>query len=163
MKKENVIKSCYDVMKRLTPLHYDCGKLCNGKCCGGDDNTGMILFPGEENFIDDTINIKECENGLKVAVCNGSCDRRKRPLSCRIFPLFPSIKEDEGGEYVEIEFDSRADCPLLEGNDKIDRRFCKAVKRVGKYLLLNDETAHVYRYIDEEIKEINTLKKLFEK
>lgn len=163
MKKENVIKSCYSVLGKLTPLDFDCGRLCEGRCCKGDEKTGMILFPGEENLIDHTINIIENECGIKFAICNGSCNRNKRPLSCRIFPLFPMIKNENDEEYIELECDRRADCPLLCGELKINRRFCKAVKRVGKYLLLNDETADVYRYICDEINEINQLEKIFQK
>ena len=55
MKKENVIKSCYSVLRKTTPLDFDCGKICNGKCCKGDENTGMIIFPGEEEFLDENI------------------------------------------------------------------------------------------------------------
>ena len=52
MKKEKVIESCYSQLRKVTPLDFDCGKICNGKCCKGDEKTGMILFPGEEEFID---------------------------------------------------------------------------------------------------------------
>lgn len=163
MKKENVIESCYSVLKKETPLDFDCGKLCDGRCCKGDNKTGMILFPGEENLIDDNINVIKDENGFSVAVCDGTCDRNKRPLSCRIFPVFPVIKNDNGREYVEVEFDVRADCPLLSGEIEINRRFCKAVKRVGKYLLLNEETARTYRFLSDEISDIIEFQKIFEK
>lgn len=163
MKKENVIKSCYSVLGKQTPLDFDCGKLCDGRCCKGDNKTGMILFPGEENLIDSNINVIKDENGFSVAVCDGTCDRNKRPLSCRIFPVFPVIKNDDGREYVEVEFDVRADCPLLSDEIKIKRRFCKAVKRVGKYLLLNEETARTYRFLSDEISDIIEFQKIFEK
>ena len=32
----------------LTPLQSDCGRLCGGACCQGDEQTGMLLFPGED-------------------------------------------------------------------------------------------------------------------
>lgn len=161
MTKENILKSCYSVLGKYTPLEFDCGKLCGGKCCGGDENTGMILFPGEENLIDPDIIVKKTEDGIPIAICNGTCDRNKRPLSCRIYPLFPHIINDEGREYIEIDFDSRADCPLTQGELNISRRFCKAVKRVGKYLLLNEETAGFYRELSEELEEYRQLEKIF--
>lgn len=141
MKKENVIESCYSVLRRTTPLNFDCGKICNGKCCKGDEKTGMLLFPGEENLIDPDINVIETENGDKLAVCNGTCDRNRRPLSCRIYPLFPVVSE--GGE-VKVCFDYRADCPLYKEEYEFSKRFVKGVKRVGKYLLLNEETKEFY-------------------
>lgn len=161
MTKENVLKSCYSVLRRYTPLDFDCGKLCGGKCCGGDRNTGMILFPGEEKLIDPDITVRETDDGTLIAICNGSCDRRKRPLSCRIYPLFPHIIEKEGRVDIQLDFDSRADCPLTQGEININKRFCKAVRRVGKYLLLNEETAQFYQTLSEEIDEYNQLEKLF--
>ncbi len=163
MKKENVIKSCYSLLRNVTPLEFDCGKICKGKCCGGDEKTGMLLFPGEENLIDPEIEIIKNEKGDSFAVCNGSCDRNKRPLACRIYPLFPVIKSDEAGEYTEVVFDPRADCPLTSGEYKITRRFSKSVRRVGRYLLLNDETQKFYRGLSDEIQEYIVLKNFLKK
>lgn len=163
MKKENVLKTCYSLFRNITPLAFDCGKICNGKCCKGDEKTGMLLFPGEETLVDKEMEIITNENGDKFAVCNGRCQRNKRPLACRIYPLFPVIKNDGGKEYVAVEFDSRADCPLTQGEFKLEHRFRKAVKRVGEYLLLNDETAEFYRDLSSEIEDYERLKKFFEK
>ncbi len=157
MNKENVVKSCYSALGRLTPLAFDCGNLCGGRCCKGDEGTGMLLFPGEENLIDENINVIE-NDGFMFAVCNGTCNRRKRPLSCRIYPLFPLIKDN--GE-IEVVFDSRANCPLTLGELKIERRFVKAVKRVGKYLLLNDETTACYKDISQQVEEIQKFSEIF--
>lgn len=150
MKKENVILTCYSLLRKETPLSFDCGKICNGKCCKGDENTGMILFPGEEKFLDENIKIKETESGLKIAVCNGSCDRNKRPLSCRIYPLFPIVTED--GKIKTI-IDLRADCPLKSCEYKLKKSFIRKVKRVGKYILLNEETKALYMELSDEINE----------
>lgn len=163
MKKEKVIYSCYSLLRNVTPLEYDCGKICHGKCCKGDDKTGMLLFPGEETLIDPAIKIIKNEEGDNFAICNGTCDRNKRPLGCRIYPLFPVIKNGEQGEYIEVEFDSRADCPLTQGEYKITRRFAKSVKRVGKYLLLNEETANFYRDLSDEVQEYSVLKNILKK
>ena len=158
MKKENVIKSCYSVLRKTTPLNFDCGKICNGKCCKGDDKTGMLLFPGEEMLIDPDINVIETDNGDKLAVCNGSCDRNRRPLSCRIYPLFPLATEENE---IKVIVDLRADCPLTSGDYRFDRRFVKAVKRVGKYLLLNDEIAGYYKELCQVQNECMDLIKKF--
>ena len=150
MKKEKVIESCYSQLRRITPLEFDCGKICNGKCCKGDDTTGMIVFPGEEKLIDKNMKIYKNDDGDTVAVCNGSCDRNKRPLACRIYPLFPLlINEENGNAEIEVIFDLRADCPIVEGEYKINPRFKKAVKRVGKYLLLNEETKAYYKELSQ--------------
>ncbi len=160
MKKENVVKSCYALFRNVTPLHSDCGKICNGKCCKGNDKTGMLLFPGEESLIDKDIAVLNTGDGFSIAVCTGMCNRHYRPLSCRIYPLFPVIKNENGKEFIEVELDPRADCPLCSGEYEFTPEFLKAVKRVGKYLLLNEETAQCYRKISAETDEINNLKEL---
>lgn len=149
MKKEKVIESCYSQLRKVTPLDFDCGKICDSKCCKGDEKTGMIIFPGEEKFIDESMKIFKNEEGDTVAVCNGSCDRNKRPLACRIYPLFPLLISSEGKDRVKVIFDYRADCPIVEEGYEINRRFEKAVRRVGKYLLLNNETKEYYKELSQ--------------
>ena len=163
MKKENVIESCYSVLRRKTPLDFDCGKICNGKCCKGDEKTGMLLFPGEENLIDPNINVIETENGDKLAVCNGTCDRNRRPLSCRIYPFFPAAVNEEGKEIIKVYFDYRADCPLCRSDFEYEfnKAFIKGVKRVGKYLLLNEETKEFLLELSDACNEYYELLKKF--
>ena len=74
------------ILSDKTPLKKDCGLICGGECCKGDNETGMLLFPFEKT----TLNIIE-KDGVRLAVCDGSCDRNERPLSCRIFPFFPYV------------------------------------------------------------------------
>ncbi len=159
MKKENVIKSCYSILRKTTPLSFDCGKICNGKCCKGDEKTGMLLFPGEENLIDPDINVIQTESGDKLAVCNGTCDRNRRPLSCRIYPLFPVVVDEEGIRKIKVCFDYRADCPLYIRDYKFSKCFIKGVRRVGKYLLLNEETKAFYTELSDMCNEYYELLK----
>ena len=42
------VKAARELLKDLTPLKTDCGRLCQGACCQGDEGTGMLLFPGED-------------------------------------------------------------------------------------------------------------------
>lgn len=153
MKKEEVILKCYEILGEETPLEFDCGKICKNKCCKGDENTGMLLFPGEESLIDKSIKIKNLADGRKIAVCNGSCDRTKRPLSCRIYPFFPLVKEFRGKKRVKIIFDVRADCPLCRGEYEFNKEFLRRLKRAGRCLLLNEETKTAYTELSEDIKE----------
>lgn len=161
MKKEEVILKCYKILENETPLDFDCGKICKNKCCKGDENTGMLLFPGEENLIDKNMRIKISANGDKIAVCNGSCDRTKRPLSCRIYPFFPLIKEFKDRKRVKIIFDLRADCPLVKAEYEYNKEFLRRLKRVGRTLLNNEETKLFYIELSNEINEqIDFLEKL---
>ena len=145
---DRMYKKIFKIMGSLTPLRADCGKLCGGACCKGDENTGMRLFPHEETVLP----VKTAEDGVRVAVCDGTCDRDSRPLSCRIFPFFPVV--DENGK-VFVEPDHRAGriCPLLMHSEDIlfDKRFFKAVKRVGKLLAKDEECLAFLRQTTEDI------------
>ena len=80
------------------------------------------------------------------AVCDGKCDRKYRPLSCRIFPFAPYI--DETGRLTVIE-DPRAKyvCPLLlESMDlKIDKSFKRNVLNAFRFLIRDDEIGRFIR------------------
>ncbi len=121
----------YAILGNITPIPADCGELCGAKCCAGDQNSGMILFPGEKEFLSraDFLNIQERDiNGFPVdfATCDGRCSRRLRPISCRIFPLAPFWD----GEALKILPDPRAAyiCPLLKASEFISPEFTRAVE-----------------------------------
>lgn len=140
----------FKIMGELTPLKADCGKLCSGACCKGDENTGMRLFPFEETQLP----VKELENGVRLVVCNGKCDRSKRPLACRIFPFFPTV-DDSGKVFVEADFRGARLCPLVTHSDEIvfDRKFFKALEKVGK-ILAKDQVC--LEFLKEATEEIDT-------
>ena len=143
-------KKIFNILGELTPLKADCGQLCGCACCKGDDKTGMRLFPHEES----ALNIIETSSNVRLAVCNGTCDRNKRPLACRIFPFFPTVDE-KGKVYVELDYRAANLCPMVEHCDEIifDKRFLRAVKRVGKILAKDDECR---KFLFESTKEIDT-------
>jgi len=145
------------MMGELTPLTVDCGVCCHGACCKGDDETGMRLFPHEQS----PLPVKELPNGVRLVVCDGTCDREERPLACRLFPFFPTI--DERGK-IFVEADDRAVrlCPMLSHIDELDfdPKFFKAVKKVGK-LLAKDEECRVF--LQETTKEIDLYRTLLGK
>lgn len=138
---ETTIRRAYEIMGESTPLDTDCGLLCSGACCKGDENAGMWVFPGEEAFLSD-FTLTENETNT-VAVCGGTCDRAHRPLSCRIFPLFPMVIEHPRTGHLTVKAmpDPRAFhiCPLFREGNEIDPAFKKRVERVGKELLKNRE------------------------
>lgn len=138
----------FKIMGNLTPLKVDCGQLCGGACCKGDSKTGMLLFPGEES----TLPVIEGADGQRLVVCNGKCDRNKRPLSCRIFPFFPTVSEN-GKIFVEPDLRALRICPLIEHIDEIefDPKFFKAVKKVGNILIKDNDCREFLENITSEI------------
>ena len=93
--KNPALREAYERLYHKTPLgFYNCGRLCDGLCCRGDSQ-GMWLFPYEEELFKDKEGFEICETegnyGYPMVICSGECDRRERPLACRIFPLFPVI------------------------------------------------------------------------
>lgn len=139
------------MLENVTPLRADCGELCGKSCCEGDDETGMYLFPFEE------VMFKGCEkygikieksdftvdgNAVPIALCNGVCNRKYRPLSCRIFPLIM--------HKGEICLDKRGFgiCPLVKYNDinALDKDFIEAVTRVYNIL---SKIKEIRPYIEE--------------
>ncbi len=137
---KKMYEKIFKVMGELTPLKADCGKLCGHACCKGDNSTGMRLFPFEETVL----SVKVTESGDRLAVCSGNCNRAERPLACRIFPFFPVI-DDKGKIYVEPDVRAKRLCPLITHSDEIvfDKRFFKAVKKVGQ-ILAKDEACREF-------------------
>ena len=46
----NAVQEARALLENATPLKGDCGRLCRAACCAGDEETGMLLFPGEETL-----------------------------------------------------------------------------------------------------------------
>jgi len=148
MNPVDIYKKAYKMLEDVTPLPVDCGDACDKACCDGDEDTGMYLFPYEELLLKtaDFLNIVESDfeykkgKYAKLALCTPPCDRKLRPLACRIFPLFPYITVE--GD-LEIIMDPRANamCPLarrLEPCD-LDARFVRRVENIFKFLIRFEE------------------------
>ena len=120
----------------VTPLKTDCGRFCSGACCVSlpGEETGMLLFPGEEELYAGLPGYHQKESALgPLLVCSGTCRREERPLACRLFPLLPLL----GPEGVTVRMDQRARpvCPLFrEGLNALDPAFTEAVRACGLLL-----------------------------
>ena len=129
----------YKYLQDLTPIAADCGQLCGARCCHGDEETGMLLFPYEELLLSKagyTITDAELRGAVvKFAVCSGTCDRHLRPLSCRIYPYAPVLREGK----IEVVPDPRAKpfCPLLipEAEEYIQPEFISAIEMIFSHLV----------------------------
>jgi hypothetical protein len=145
-------KTLYALLADVTPLKKDCGVLCGRACCRGDENTGMLLFPGEKT------SLRTVERyGRRFALCPGACSRDERPLSCRIFPFYPA--EDGGRITVRIDHRGYALCPLVRRADGIafDPHFLRRMRTAGK-LLCRDEACRAFlRELREEDEAVRLL------
>lgn len=136
------ILKAYSLLEKVTPLSCDCGKQCGGKCCKGSEADGMWLFPYEAELLNKSKDFKIaecCENmNNPKLICTGKCDRRLRPLGCRMFPLFPyAFRNRQGQIIIKVLPDIRASeiCPL-EDKD-ITPEFYRAVRIAGAALIRN--------------------------
>ena len=156
---KNRYKRLYAEMNRIignkTPLKKDCGLLCGGKCCKGDSETGMLLFPFEESVL----NVTE-KDGLRLAVCEGRCKRYERPLSCKIFPFFPYVTS-EGKIKVIPDVRGIGVCPLVSrfSETSFDRGFLFRVKKVGRLLYTDKECR---KFLEDTSREIDLILSLME-
>ena len=136
---ERLYKKAKNIMEDKTPLKKDCGLLCGKACCKGDSETGMLLFPFEGT----TLNVKE-KDGVRLCICDNSCNRNERPLSCMIFPFFPYLTES-GKIKVIPDIRGVEICPIVRNfaDTRLDRRFLRRVKKVGR-LLKEDEECRAF-------------------
>ena len=147
------------LLEQVTPLTTDCGQVCSGRCCRPSaDSVGMLLFPGEEEYlVHGEFALTPTDHGT-LLTCNGTCDRTLRPLACRIFPLFPYVTP-EGR--VKAVYDPRAYrvCPLVQqcAHVPLSRDFVRAVRRAGRILMEDPACAAFLRENSREIDELERL------
>ena len=128
----DILERAYAAIGALTPMRTDCGTLCGAACCGtGPDGQGGVhLFPGEEALLQGQDWVTEIAPDAlaPIMLCAGRCDRERRPLGCRIFPLTP-VRGRSGKWTVRLDARARAMCPLLaSGIGGLDPDFVKAVR-----------------------------------
>ena len=156
----------YKLFDSVTPVAVDCGELCNKACCHGDDS-GMLLFPGEEEVykllnpdwisIDKTDLTYEFDGRsytVPIAMCNGSCDRYQRPLACRIFPLTPYLNKD-GKLEVIVDPRGKGICPLAKAFylEDFEEDFVRNIEKSFKLLSKNKQIKAFWETYSEYINE----------
>ena len=152
-KYDRMYEKLYRLFDGVTPLKKDCGVLCGRACCKGGDDVGMRLFPHEKTALRMTEN-----DGARYAVCDGTCDRRLRPLSCRIFPFFPTADE-RGRTGIAADIRGAGVCPLARHADEIAVRriFLRRMRLAAKMLAADAECLAFMREVTAEIEEAAAL------
>lgn len=136
-----ILRRARDLLQDVTPLKTDCGRLCAGRCCQPleVENTGMLLFPGEEAYYEGRpgYTVRRAAAG-SLLTCSGACRREDRPLSCRLFPLLPLLRED--GVKLAVDLRAKTVCPLAQqGRSAVQPAFADAVRACGQLLAEDDE------------------------
>ena len=150
-------------LETLTPLSADCGRLCDAACCRDleGEETGMLLFPGEEDAYRHLNGWKVRETALgSMVICPGTCEREMRPLSCRIFPLLPVMREGK----VKVAMDQRAGvvCPLYrEGLKSLSEDFRLAVRETGEALAESEEGRAILERLTEQNDDLKRMRSAF--
>ena len=152
----SAVRRAYACLAAQTPLLTDCGRLCGGACCKGDEQTGMLLFPGEEALLASCsfgrvipAHFELAGRSVQLFICDGTCARESRPLACRLFPLFLHFRQD-GTPRVKLDSRARAVCPLCRyGLVGLSEDFVAAAKDAYAALLADDDCAAFLRALDE--------------
>ena len=157
-----VLRKAREKLKTVTPLKRDCGRVCGAACCRSHEGeeTGMLLFPGEEELYTgkDGWTIRETAAGPMV-ICPGKCNRDERPLACRIFPLMP-VKGEDGEIRAAVDLRAKAVCPLArQGRNAMDPAFTEAVREAGSLLAGEAEQAAFLKRLEEEQEELKRLRR----
>ena len=157
------VLACRELLRDLTPLKADCGRLCGAACCSSleGEETGMLLFPGEAWLYRDLPGFRlGTADGRELLFCSGRCERDLRPLSCRIFPLLPILRED--GVRVVTDARAAAVCPLAGmGKSSLDSAFVENVRRCGELLAADEEERAFLLRLTAEHDELRALQKSF--
>ena len=158
---KDALKQARELLAELTPLKSDCGRVCGARCCRPleGEETGMLLFPGEEAEYRGKPGWKLLETAAgTLAVCPGVCGRNERPLACRLFPLLPVLRENG----VKAAMDQRAEtvCPLTRyGLQGLDPAFKDAVREAGRILAEDPEQKQFLETLTAEQDELKALRR----
>lgn len=139
---KNHIMRAYEIIGDRTPLFTDCGAICDAACCKADDDDqgGVFLFPGERELLEDCFWGKIVRHSFgPMLMCAGPCERDKRPLGCRIFPLTP-VRGKNGKWTVRLDVRARPVCPLVSsGISGLNPEFVRAVRDALRVIAETEE------------------------
>ncbi len=153
MTAEEALHTARALLDAPTPLKRDCGRLCGRICCRPDETGkgGMLLFPGEEALYDHDpdFEVTGCDDipSGRLVTCLKPCAREKRPLSCRLFPLWP-------GADGKAKSDRRAagTCPLYPGGrEALSPDFVRAADEAAAILLKVPEHREFLEAVDKSV------------
>lgn len=161
------VQKVYSLLEDVTPLKFDCGKLCENACCKNnvfsDDSEGMLLLPFEKEYLSGKgFDIKETSDASFI-FCGVKCDRKYRPFMCRIFPYYIRISQNGASTRIHILTDPRAlsFCPVAKRTKgaRTNILFKRSILRAARILIKDKETKAQLLKTSEECDNIYELYK----
>lgn len=171
--KKRTWKAIYRLLDKVSPVDYDCGKLCGAVCCtcgeeSSDDELGIYLYPGEEKIHDKNDSwlewtVEKAEDfefpdswtgNVYFVKCKTPpvCPRNKRPFQCRTFPLTPHLDQDGILTLIYNDEELPYSCPLIDDEIPLNDDFVKATYTVWSHLL-RDPLIYDLVELDSRIRE----------
>lgn len=164
---EEQYRRIYEELDRVSPVLFDCGRICGAACCDValHEDLGMYLLPGEEVLHDMSdpcfswsVDLAEdydfppsWEGNVFFIRCHGDflCEREKRPLQCRTYPAAPHIMAS--GEIVLIFSDADVPylCPIIAAEAELSTAFLKATLKAWKTLLTDQKIFDLIKQFSE--------------
>ena len=168
---KRTIQKIYRRLDEVTPVDFDCGKLCGEVCCVYDaDETHteelvLYLLPGEELMYEDSPDFElyymdsseiryphSWKDNIYLVKCKNPprCDRSIRPIQCRTFPLVPHISKNGEFHLVLDETEFPYECPIIRDHIKLNEDFINVTYEIWKMLISNPL---VYDLVDMDSKD----------
>lgn len=168
---KRTIQKIYQRLDEVTPVDFDCGKLCGEVCCVYDaDETHteelvLYLLPGEELMYEDSPDFElyymdsseiryphSWKDNIYLVKCKNPprCDRSIRPIQCRTFPLVPHISKNGEFHLVLDETEFPYECPIIRDYIKLNDDFINVTYEIWKMLISNPL---VYDLVDMDSKD----------
>ena len=128
----------------------------------------MYLYPGEDKLQAKNSFLKlrpvDFTNyHCTLAICNGECQRTRRPLACRVFPLAPYLTVKNT---LIIKIDPRASmlCPLARNLSRfeLDRLFVIKIREAFRILIRDPEIKEFVAWQSRLIDEYQAIKNQFQ-
>ena len=158
---EKTWKKIYRLLDSVSPVPFDCGRICGAACCDTEaapDGAEMclMLLPGEEVMrplqewatwqmipLADMDLPETWPDPAILVLCHGAptCRREVRPMQCRSFPCVPHFLDD--GELILIynEDDLPYRCPLIDGETELSADYVRVLLKCWKKLV-KDPAVH---------------------
>ncbi|MCH5188596.1 MAG: hypothetical protein J1F63_09345 [Oscillospiraceae bacterium] len=162
---KKLYEMAYAALGDATPIPVDCGQLCDRACCRVEEEiTGMYLFPEENVMLRDMPDYMhlydtdfEYDYGryADLLTCDGHCERERRPLACRIFPLLPYLHEDGRCEII-VDPRGKGICPMAKTMtlEDFEPEFVDGVRRCVNILLKNNQIRQFIHALSRQLDEL---------